>query len=248
MVISALILLAIFVGACSQRITGMGFALVSAPFLVLLLGPFPGVMVVNLCGIISSGFVLSRVWRSVEWKTCGWLVMFAVIGIIPGAWLASVVHPTALEITIGGLLIVALSISILASKFADAASPTLPNKMAAGFLSGAMNAAAGVGGPAVSVYAVATRWEQRAFAATLQPYLLVVSVLSLTGKLILEPTGWPTIPIWLWASMLGVLMAGVFVGDKLSHRVSPLTARRILIVLAYAGALATLIKGLVSLG
>ncbi len=40
---SALVLAAVFVGAVAQRVTGLGFALVVSPVLVILLGPFDGV-------------------------------------------------------------------------------------------------------------------------------------------------------------------------------------------------------------
>lgn len=43
----ALALLAVAVGTALQRLTGIGFALVAAPLLVLLLDPFHGVLVAN---------------------------------------------------------------------------------------------------------------------------------------------------------------------------------------------------------
>ena len=41
---------AVFVGASTQRISGMGFALVASPFLVIVLGPHAGITLVNLLG------------------------------------------------------------------------------------------------------------------------------------------------------------------------------------------------------
>ena len=57
---------AVALGAGTQRITGLGFALVSAPFLVLLLGPFAGVFVVNVLGVAASVLVLAQVRRDVD--------------------------------------------------------------------------------------------------------------------------------------------------------------------------------------
>ncbi len=51
-----------------------------------------------------------------------------------------------------------------------------------------MYAAAGIGGPSLSVYAVVSRWEQRAFAATLQPFFLTVGASSLLTKLLIAPS------------------------------------------------------------
>lgn len=56
-----LLALAVFVGAAMQRLTGMGFALVSAPFVVLIMGPVTGIVLVNVCGALSSLLILFRV-------------------------------------------------------------------------------------------------------------------------------------------------------------------------------------------
>jgi hypothetical protein len=56
---------AVLVGASAQRVTGLGFSLVASPFMVLLLGPFNGVLVVNACAVVAALAVLSQVWRDV---------------------------------------------------------------------------------------------------------------------------------------------------------------------------------------
>ena len=63
-----LVLIAVIAGALAQRIAGLGFGLLVSPVLVVLLGPFDGVMIINLCGATSSLLILSRVWRHVAWK------------------------------------------------------------------------------------------------------------------------------------------------------------------------------------
>src|SRR5699024_7790710 len=46
--------LAVLAGAMAVRTTGMGFALLSSPFLVMALGPFEGILVTNVCGIVAA--------------------------------------------------------------------------------------------------------------------------------------------------------------------------------------------------
>ena len=75
-----LILAAVFIGALAQRITGMGFGLVSGPFLVLLLDPVSGVLLVNLCGIVAAATVFARTWREVEWPVFWKLAVGTVVG------------------------------------------------------------------------------------------------------------------------------------------------------------------------
>ena len=52
---------AVLLGAATQRLTGMGFALVSAPLLVAVLGPLTGVQLLQVFGIFGSALVLAQV-------------------------------------------------------------------------------------------------------------------------------------------------------------------------------------------
>ncbi|MGI8947016.1 MAG: hypothetical protein ACR2FV_03375 [Ornithinimicrobium sp.] len=106
-----------------------------------------------------------------------------------------------------------------------------------------MSVTAGVGGPAVSTYAVATGWQQRAFAATMQPYALTIGLLSVSAKLALNPTASPLSAV-AWGGVLLTCAVGVVVGERLQSRISQVTARRLLIALALAGACAAIGRGL----
>ena len=110
-----------------------------------------------------------------------------------------------------------------------------------------MNAAAGVGGPALSVYAVATRWPQVAFAATAQPYFVVIGVASLVGKFV--ATGWaaPALDTAAWPIVIAALVVGLAIGEFLSPRISHRVARIAVIAIAYVGGAAALVDGLVDL-
>ncbi|WP_283136931.1 hypothetical protein [Rhizohabitans arisaemae] len=45
---------AVFGGALIQRVTGMGFGLVAAPGLVLAAGPYDGVLLINVLGVLVN--------------------------------------------------------------------------------------------------------------------------------------------------------------------------------------------------
>ena len=102
-----------------------------------------------------------------------------------------------------------------------------------------MNVTAGVGGPAIVLYPLITDWEHRRFVATFQFYSIIINLASLMAK------GPPQIsrPA-LWAS-LGALGVGLYAGELLSRRVNAEHARRAIFVLALAGALSTVVKGVV---
>lgn len=242
----ALVLIAVVAGALAQRLAGLGFGLLVSPVLVVLLGPFDGVMIINLCGAASSLLILSRVWRHVQWRRYFGLALAAIAGVLPGAWLASNVPEAPLEICIGVLLIIALLASQRLTRSSWRASGPVP-LVSLGFSSGLMNAAAGVGGPAITAYAIATRWDQKSFSATLQPYFVTTGLTSLLSKYVMSGGHLPALEGWQWLSILAAMLAGIVAGDLLSGRVKPVSVRRIVVVIAYLGAVSTLTKGVVEL-
>lgn len=242
----AAVAVSVLVGAFAQRITGMGFALVASPALVILLGPFEGVIVVNLCAIVSSLIILPRVWRYVEWRRFTMLTIPALAGTVVGAFIAAHVPGAPLQVVIGTLVIVALTATLLVTR-GEHVMRGWPPALGAGAASGIMNAAAGVGGPALSVYAVATRWPQPRFAATAQPYFVVIGAASLVLKL--AQTGWaiPEPAPGAWPIVIGAVLAGLLLGEVLHRRIPHHAARIAVIAIAYAGGATALIDGAIEL-
>ena len=239
-------LVAVFIGATAQRIAGLGFALLISPFLVILLGAHGGVLMVNVCGLVSSLLILFRVWREVDWNMYRWLALPAVLGSVPASFAAVFLPAAPLAVTVGAVVLAALSVSLLLQRTSVIVSGN-PAKALAGFASGVTNAVAGVGGPAVSVYALLSRWPQRPFAATLQPFFVTTAVVTLTAKLSLDPGQMPPFSAFAWVLIAGMIMAGVYTGEKLQRFIADEHARLGVIVIAFLGAATALVKGLIDL-
>lgn len=241
MLTTGLVLAAVVMGAGMQRITGMGFALVAAPFLVLLLGPVEGVVLVNVCGAVTAGAIIFRVVRDIDWKRYAALTVSALLGIVPAAFLIRVIPPAVLQISIGVILAAGLTVLLVLK------SATLPARRrylwTAGTLSGFMNTAAGVGGPAVSMYSIATRWQHRSFAATMQPYFFTIGAFSLASKALTAPASFPVLPWTMWLAVAVSCLVGLVLGDVAAKFVPARAAQVLLIVLAYLGAAATIVRG-----
>jgi len=238
-----LVLLAIVVGAASQRVTGMGLAMVAAPVLILLLDPLQAVVVVNACGAALAVVIGLRRRADIDWPRYRRLALPALVGVIPGTWLLVALERPVLETMLGLLIVVALTLS-LAIRRTSAPRDGATLRTSAGFASGLMNSAAGVGGPAVTVYAVLSGWAQSSFAATMQPYLLTVAGASLASKVIVAPTGWPVFAWWIWVALGLALGAGLLLGELATRWITPQTARALVLVIAYVGAVAAVIKGI----
>ncbi|MFD1718657.1 TSUP family transporter [Georgenia deserti] len=234
----ALVAAAVLLGAGTQRVTGLGFGLVSAPFLVLLLGPFHGVVLANALGLFTSVTVLVQVWRRVDLRRFALLAVPAAVAIAPGAWLALTVSGPVLSVVVGSVAFLAILAVVSSERMRVFRGRG--GGVAAGGLSGFMNVTAGVGGPAITLYALSTAWEHRSFVATAQLYFAVVSGASLLAK------GWPVLAPTAWAVVLGGLVVGVVAGTALSWRIPASRAQKLVAALALAGSLATVAKGVVA--
>jgi uncharacterized membrane protein YfcA len=227
------------VGAGVQRVSGIGFALISAPLLVLLLGPYDGIVVANLLAVIVATTTLASTWREVD-RTRAWvLVPTGLLGVIPGVIVARTLPTDLLQVVIGALILAGMVLVLFRSRAHAAA--TTPTNIGTGLVSGFMTATAGVGGPALTVYAVATGWSQRAFAATAQVCFIGQSTLAIALK------GLPDLSLPTIAALVLVVAAGLGCGHLLAGRVPEAIARRFVIGLALLGATAAMAKGIVGL-
>ena len=163
-----LALSAIFVGAVTQRIAGMGFAMMVAPFVVLAFGPSQGVVLVNLCGTAVALVTMLSLSHDIQWSTFGWLTISSLIGVIAGATVVNSLDVPLFQVLVGSILLLAVVGSVLIARTSLHVSG-LRWTIAAGASTGALVTAAGIGGPPMTIYAVLSRWDQRLFAATMQP-------------------------------------------------------------------------------
>jgi uncharacterized protein len=231
--------LGVVAGALTQRVTGIGFALVCAPLLVLIAGPFEGVLLSNLLGLTVSVVVFVTHWRDTEWKKGLLLAVPALVAIPFGAYVAKNVPPAPLMVIIGLLVILALGAVVLSER-----ARVLRGRggaVVAGASSGFMNVTAGVGGPAIVLYAVSTAWEHRKFVATFQFYSIFTNLASIAAK-----GGLPQVTPAALAVSFGALAVGLAGGEILSRHVDHELARRLAIGLALAGATFTVIKGVLT--
>jgi uncharacterized membrane protein YfcA len=233
----ALILLggSVFAGAATQRITGLGFALVSSPFLVLLAGPIQGVLLANVLSLSVNLVVLAMTWRDVEVRRVVLLAVPALMLIPVGAWVSHQLSRPLLLVVIGSLVIVALA-AVLLSDRARIFHGT-SGAVAAGALSGFMNVTAGVGGPAMTLYALSSGWAQTAFVASMQLYFAIINAGSIVAK------GLPSLSLAQVVTAVGALAVGVACGELLTRYVNTDVGRSAVTALALIGASATVIKG-----
>jgi uncharacterized membrane protein YfcA len=141
----------VLLGSSVQWLTGMGFALVAVPALVLLLGPANGVVLANCAAGVICVVGLAGGWRRVRLAAMVPLCAAAACTVPAGTWLTRRLPEPLLMLVMGGLVTVAVVLVMRGARV-----PALRGRrgaVAAGAAGGFMNAAAGAGEPPVSLYA-----------------------------------------------------------------------------------------------
>lgn len=239
-------LTAILVGTVLQRLSGTGVGLVVAPVLALLLGPALGVFLTNAATAVSSFLIMIAVFREVDWKRYLIFVPTAVLGAIPAALLVRELDAAWLDIVIGAVVLVALVLTFGMPRVPHVRTHALTG--ATGFVGGFLNASAGVAAPATVIYSQFARWDQRSFAATMQPTFGTMAVISIVLKVAVGATTFDQLPPWqLFAAIVVTVVLGIRIGGWLSQRIPVVVARRLAIVLAGAGGVVALVRGVIML-
>lgn len=237
---------AIALGSTLQRVSGMGMGLIAAPVLALLLGPVDGVVLVNVVATINASLNTISMREHIDWGKFAPIAGALVLGVLPAAWIIPRMSTAVLNVVVGALLLLALSVVTLGKRYVPRVEGVGPAAIA-GAVGGFMNTLSGVAGPAITVYAQAARWDQRVYAATLQPIFVVAGALSFLGKQLSGAADITAIHGAVWVAVAAALLAGLGAGAFFARRVPVELARRIALTLAFLGGLTALARGLVGL-
>jgi len=239
-------LVALAIGALAQRTVGMGFGLVVTPTMVLAVGPIEAVLVVNVFGIVACAMIIGRVWRDIDWRGLAWLVVPAIALTIPGILLAQAADADALKIAVGVLALVGVAVS---AGFAstERALDGAPLRITTGALVGALNSSVGLGAPVIGMFAILSRWDHRVFAATMQPFWILLSLSTVLSRQVVAPGGAPPWEWWMWLVAVAPVLLGVVVGERVAARIDQRIARRAVIAFSLLSGVAVLVTGIVGL-
>lgn len=246
MVTAAWVCVAVVVGASLHRVAGLGLGMVVAPVLTLVMGPVAGVTVSNGAAIVTSLLVLAAMRAHVDWRRFLRLVPLIVVGSLLGALAVRHVDTAWLDVLVGASVLLAIGATLLLRRHRPGIDGPVKG-VSVGLAAGFMNTTCGVAAPALTAYALATGWEHRRFAATLQPVLITANLTSLLTKALvgaLPMSG--TLTWWVWPLAVAGVCLGVGLGSVVAGVVSARTAARVTVAVSSAGAAAALVRGLLA--
>ncbi|HWH45337.1 MAG TPA: TSUP family transporter [Thermoleophilaceae bacterium] len=219
--------------AFAQALTGIGFGLVCAPAFVAVLGPVEGVAATALLAAFVNVAVVVTSPRDVDVRAAGLLLLPALLATPLAALALREIDETVATAAAGVLVLAGVGLLVARPAVVEASPVSAgPGVAAAGAVSGAMNAAAGVGGPAAALYVLARGMPPARMRATLQAYLLGVNVVTVAAlgvvSLRLE---WPL-----------ALVAGTVAGVAVASRLPERAARDAVLLVAAAGGVVLLAR------
>jgi uncharacterized membrane protein YfcA len=222
---------AVGAGAVAQAVTGFGFSLVSAPFLVAAATAPRGVEW-NL--VLSAGLnlvLLARGWKLVRWPEVARLLVPAVVATAGVGYLARRADHSALTVAAGVLCLLATALA--ATGWRRRRRPGTAGAVTAGGISGAMNVVAGIGGPPVVVYGLTAGWPAEVARPTLQAFFLGINAVAIPSLGVTSVP--PALPV--------ALVVGILIGLALARRLSEPAVRSAVLIIAGAGSSLAILKG-----
>lgn len=232
-VVGIVVLLVVALGAVCQVLSGMGFALVVSPLVIVTLGQADGLRVVLVLSAVLNIAVLARLPGRVRVRDAVHLLLPAVLVIVPLGMVGDRLQGRVLDASAGVAVLAATALSAAGGPPTVLARPG--GALIAGATSGALNVLAGASGVPVALFAAARRWSPAQITATLQAYALPLNLLTLLA--IGLPTG-AGLHDLLWAA--AGLVLGAAVSLPFVERVPAVLVRRVTLLVAAAGGLALL--------
>lgn len=246
MIIALAVFLAIAVGSCMQRVSGMGVGLISGPILSLILGPVEGIMVLNILACLNAGATTVAVRKNVVWSQFALIGSVMILGSVPAAFLIAAMDTAPLLILVGVALLIALAVVTFGKNLVPPVTGRAP-ALTAGVVGGFTNTLAGIAGPVFTVYFSAAKWSQAHYAATMQPLFMLGGAISFLVKALVGAAAITSINWMVWPAGLIGMFIGISVGGLIADKIDQAAARKFSLIVAAAGAAAAVIRGWTSL-
>jgi uncharacterized membrane protein YfcA len=230
---------AVAAGAAAQPVAGLGFSLVSVPFLVALLGASDGV---RMCVLLSIGLnvvLLARDPGAVRWRPVAALLSAAAVTAVLVGLVASDLPELPTRLAAG--LSICVGVVLLISGRRAPRLVGLGGALTAGAVAGAMNALASVAGPPVALWAGNRDWPARTTRAIMQAFFAPLNVVTIVAL------GLPTVGAAVLIVAVTGLAAGTGLGIAVAGRLAEPTARRATLTVAGLGGAALVVSAVVGL-
>lgn len=241
----ALVIAAIAVAGAGvvTGLTGFGFALVSVPLLLTVMGPSSVVTTVLVIGWLTSTVNALTARRHVERRLLWVLLPSATLGMIAGGYALRWLDAPVLKLIAASLVIVFTLLLALYRR--PPGRPGRAGEALIGGASGVLTTSVGLSGPPVVLLMSAALPDKHRSRATLAAYFAITSPLGLATLLL---QGNAPLDAWTAAALLApIALLGRFVGSRLHRRTPPGMFRLVTLSITLAAGVGGMASALTSL-
>ena len=197
-----------------RGLSGFGSSLIGIGALSMVLPPAYVVPAFLALEVVTTVNLLPGIWHRIDWRSLRWVVAGSALATPFGVMMLAFLDADRMRLLVSACVaaIALLMLSGVAQRFAPRSTPGPLGTFVVGIASGALNGAAGIGGPPVVVFYFATTGAATS-RATLIAFFLVTDIYALAwagGTGVLSSSGWQLIAVALPFSL-----AGIWIGHRL---------------------------------
>ena len=206
----------IFIGSLTQGMTGFGFALVSIPFLSMIIDIKLAIPLVALCGAVINIGLLVKMKNEIKIKEVKNLVIGSLIGTPLGAYFLSSFDSGLLKQILGFLILIFLIFTVF-----KIIKPVGLNRnwgYVFGFIAGVLGGAFNTNGPPILIYMFLQGWNKTEQKAVLTGFFVIATIAIIISHISMGILTLNILTDFLY--YLPAVLAGIYLGHYLFGKVS----------------------------
>tara|TARA_B100001093_G_scaffold487304_1_gene523439 strand:- start:89 stop:823 length:735 start_codon:yes stop_codon:yes gene_type:complete len=212
----------IVIGAMFQSLTGIGFAMISGPFLLLSINDSYAIQVNILLNIILSLLLAPKIYKSADKSLLATISFGTIMGVPLGLIFYSNVDLNTLRLLVGYLVGIMTIRLIYTSQFSTSRiKNSIFKELITGFVSGILTVFLAMPGPALATYMGETGlYDKKTTRSTILLYFLFAYTLSILNHIIfigVKYNAYKT-ALYCFPSMLIGVMLGILLVPKVSEK------------------------------
>jgi len=230
--------IAIFLAAIVRGFSGFGFSLLSITAISIFMPAQEIVPSIFLLEVAASINMIPSIWREIDWRGIGFLILGYVVGLLPGIYALVYAPEAPMKIALG-LFVIVTGIMMLRG-FRLEKTPGAAATIATGAASGVLNGAFGIGGPPVVLFYFSTPAAVAVGRASVIAFFFLTDTLGLAGQ---AYSGIVTVQSFAqFIAWIPALLIGIALGAKGFKHMDQAKFRRAVLIILITLAVVTLAK------
>ena len=235
----------IVIGAMFQSLTGIGFAMIAGPFLLLSINDSYAIQVNILLNIILSLLLAPKIYKSADKSLLATISLGTIMGVPLGLIFYSNVDLNTLRLLVGYLVGIMTIRLIYTSQFSTSRiNNSIFKELITGFVSGILTVFLAMPGPALATYMGETGlYDKKTTRSTILLYFLFAYTLSILNHIIFIGVKYNAYKTALYCSPS--ILIGVMLGTLLVPKVSEKLFKILIIFVLASTSIAMIIGTLI---